>query len=49
MVRWTVTRTTLHNWRRRGLLPAPIRIGPNVVGWPVEEVEAFERERPRAK
>jgi prophage regulatory protein len=40
--------TTL--WRREsaGLFPARIQLGPNMVGWAEEEVEAWLKSRPRA-
>lgn len=33
-----VSDQTLRNWIARGILPAPARIGPNVVAWPVEAI-----------
>lgn len=47
--RWGVSRQTLANWRKRGLLPAPIKLGLNVVAWRLSEIERIEAERPRAQ
>jgi hypothetical protein len=44
VARYGVTRQTLNNWRRAGILPEPIKVG-NVVFWLKESIEAFERER----
>ena len=46
--RWGVSRQTIYNWRREGLLPKPVRLGPNVVAFALEDIERFEAERPRA-
>lgn len=41
-----VSRQTIYNWVRRGILPGPIRVpGTNIVWWPLEVIEDFERER----
>ena len=36
-----VSRSTLWRWCRTGLFPAPIRLGPNSVGWRRTDVEAW--------
>lgn len=41
-----VSRTTLWRWERKGLLPPKRQVGPNVVGWLEEDIEAFIRTRP---
>ena len=43
-----VSRPTLWAWRRRGLFPAPRRVGPNVIAWPEAEVAAWLESRPVA-
>lgn len=43
--RYDVSRQTIQNWRKMKLLPPPVKIGPNTVGWPPEVIEAFERKR----
>lgn len=30
-----VGNSTVYLWLERGILPRPVRFGPNVVGWPV--------------
>jgi prophage regulatory protein len=42
-----VSRTTLWQWRRQGLLPPPRQLGPNTIAWVAEEIEAFLASRPR--
>lgn len=32
-----VAPSTLYSWFERGILPRPVQIGPNVVGWPVRD------------
>lgn len=34
-------RITLYNWVKRGMLPAPIRLSPRVVGWRESDIEAW--------
>ena len=36
-----VSRVTVWRWERDGRLPKKRRIGPNVVGWDFEEIEAW--------
>ena len=43
-----VSRVTLWDWRRRGLFPAPHRLGPNTIAWTLEDVRAWQSSRPRA-
>ena len=43
--RWGVSRVTLWNWQRAGLLPSAVALGPNVKAWSSAAVEAFERRR----
>jgi predicted DNA-binding transcriptional regulator AlpA len=46
--RYGVSRQTIYEWRRRGILPAPVRIGPNVVAWSDVQLAEFEASRRRA-
>jgi prophage regulatory protein len=43
-----VSRVTLWSWRRRGLFPRARRLGPNTIGWPAEEIQAWKASRPPA-
>ncbi len=36
-----VSKPTLHRWRRSGAFPAPVRIGPNCIGWPEDVVRQW--------
>jgi predicted DNA-binding transcriptional regulator AlpA len=36
-----VSRVTLWRWERKGLLPPKHRVGPNVVGWLVSEIDEW--------
>jgi predicted DNA-binding transcriptional regulator AlpA len=49
--RYRISLVTLWSWQRRPQhpLPAPIKLGPNVVGWPVEMILAWEHGLPRAR
>lgn len=38
---------TLWHWRRDGLIPPPVRLGPNVVAWPEATIRAWMATRPR--
>lgn len=44
-VRWGVSRQCLYNWRRAGILPEPVRLGPNMVAWPADVIFEFEKTR----
>ncbi|MBT5434749.1 MAG: AlpA family transcriptional regulator, partial [Rhodospirillaceae bacterium] len=41
------SRSTLYNKIKAGDFPAPIEIGPNAVGWPAHEIDAWVASRPR--
>lgn len=41
--RWGISRATSYRWQAEGHLSAPVRLGPGVARWPVEEIEALER------
>ena len=43
-----VHRVTLWEWRRRGVFPRPLRIGPNTLAWRYEDIEAWRNSRPLA-
>ena len=40
-------RTTLRRWVQAGRFPAAVKLGPNSIAWPMEEVEEWERSRER--
>lgn len=40
--RYAVSRVTVWRWAGQGILPKPIRIGPNCTRWRADEVEAAE-------
>lgn len=48
MLRWPevqarigVSKVTAWRWRRAGMFPEPVRLGPHVVAWPEAEVDAW--------
>jgi predicted DNA-binding transcriptional regulator AlpA len=40
--RWPVTTSTLWRWVAAGVLPQPVKLGPQVAAWPMEVIEAYE-------
>jgi predicted DNA-binding transcriptional regulator AlpA len=42
-------RVTLHRWIKNGDFPEPTQLGPNTLAWTLEEIEAFERARPKGQ
>ena len=42
-------KSRVQNWRdvRAGLLPPPIELGPNSIGWFEDEIDAWLAARPR--
>lgn len=38
-------RTTLARWIERGHFPKPVRLGPNSIAWPENEIDAWEAAR----
>lgn len=38
-----VSRSTLHVWTKRGFLPSPIRLGPKLLRWERESLQAWIR------
>lgn len=43
-----VSRITLYQWRRSGVFPAGVRLGPNVLGWRRDLVQEWLDQRPAA-
>ena len=44
-----VSRVSIWNWRRRGVFPAPVRVGTGrYIRWRVEDIEAWLTSRPAA-
>jgi predicted DNA-binding transcriptional regulator AlpA len=41
-----VSRATLHTWRRAGLFPAGVMLGPRRIGFPESAVNAWIASRP---
>lgn len=44
--RFRITKTTLWRWQQSGHFPAPIHLGPNVVGWRLSDVRDFLGSQP---
>ena len=40
--RYGVSRATIWNWAKRGVLPRPHRLGPNTSRWPETEIAEHE-------
>lgn len=36
-----VSTVTLWNWRRQGILPEPIQLGPRFIGWTAETLNEW--------
>jgi prophage regulatory protein len=54
LIRWPVVhektgKSRTQVWRdiRAGKFPAPVQIGPNSIGWYLDEIEAYTASRPR--
>ena len=47
--RFAVSPKTIWVWASDGLLPKPTHLGPQVTRWPIDAIEAFERERAAIK
>ncbi|MEX2141606.1 MAG: hypothetical protein WD894_20235 [Pirellulales bacterium] len=47
--RWRVDRERVKHWVHRGCCPIPIRLSPRHWIWPLEQIEAFEREKTRVE
>jgi prophage regulatory protein len=46
--RLKISRVCLWEWRKRGLFPKPVRIGPHAIRFRMADVEEWERGRPAA-
>jgi predicted DNA-binding transcriptional regulator AlpA len=46
--RWGVHQITVFKWAAAGILPKPLRIGPNTSRWIGSDIEAHERARREA-
>ena len=44
----SVSSTTLYEWVHKGLLPAPIKLGPRASGWRQSTLDAFIARRQAA-
>jgi len=42
--RYGVSGASIYRWIRQGAFPAPRRIGPACVAWPVAELDAFDED-----
>ena len=40
--RWPVSAATLWRWVAAGILPPPVKLGPQVAAWPLAVIEAHE-------
>ena len=47
--RWGVHVMTIWQWSRKGAIPAPVQIGPNVVRWRGSDILAHEQSRRAAR
>lgn len=45
--RYGIDRTTVWAWKRKGALPAPIKLGESVSRWRLADLQAFEEQRAR--
>lgn len=43
--RYGISRNTVWRWAKEGRLPSPVRIGPGVTRWRLDDVEKFERDQ----
>jgi prophage regulatory protein len=43
--RYGLPPSTLYDWIAKGQFPRPVRLGVRSVGWALEELEAWERDR----
>lgn len=40
-----ISRSTIYAWVRKGLFPAPVRIGPRASGFIQSDIEQWQRDR----
>jgi predicted DNA-binding transcriptional regulator AlpA len=38
-----VSASTIRQWIKAGRFPAPVRLGPRVIAWRLQDIEAFVR------
>jgi prophage regulatory protein len=43
--RYGIARSTIYAWMNDGLFPRPVKLGPRMVAWSLEELEAWEQKR----
>lgn len=43
-----ISKTTLWAWCKDGRFPSPVRLGPRVVAWRVEDIRAFQAKQSAA-
>lgn len=41
---WQVAESTLAGWRKHGVGPRWVRLGPRRIGYPLSEVRAYEKQ-----
>ena len=34
-----ISSSTIYRWRKAGLLPEPLSLGPRVIGWKIKDIE----------
>lgn len=44
-----MSKSSWYDWVRRGLAPAPVKLGPRAVGWRTEDIEAWLASRESAR
>lgn len=40
-----ISLTTLWRWRKMGLIPDPINLGPRIVGWRIDDIQNWLNEK----
>jgi len=45
--RFRVHPVTIWKWVRAGLLPQPVKLGPNTTRWHADQIKQFEASRPK--
>jgi prophage regulatory protein len=36
-----VSKSTIYRWRKQKLIPKPIELGPNIIGWDMRVIEEW--------
>ncbi|WP_080421356.1 helix-turn-helix transcriptional regulator [Burkholderia ubonensis] len=44
-----MSKSSWYDWVRRGLAPAPVKLGPRAVGWRAADIEAWLASRQSAR